>query len=210
MSLTKDHFHILPNNSVLLSLPFDEKIYFKGRIQVESIIKGDLLCYGGKFSPNSPFPIQVFSPKGYSLVFLQAQKSSQTQENLTNLDAKAKKFVKKNASNSTIVILSKLELSWQNEMENKLKYSDSKKQMFNLFNREEKWVKTDLEPFEMLLDINFVQLNQAGVRFLEFHDHWEYSIQSCVYASKTAMPRLVGIGGKPWHTSFGSVNTTLY
>lgn len=197
MSLTKDHFHVLPNNSVLLSLPFDQRVYFKGRIQVESVLRGDLLSYGGKFNQKSSFPIQVFSPKGYSLVFLQAAKCSPEKLDLNQLDAKAKKFVKK-ATDSTLVILSKLDLSWQDEVENKLKYSDSKKQMFNLFGREDKWIKSDLEPFEKLLDVNFVQQDQGEIkaRLLEFHDHWEYSVQNCLYTSKSETPRLVGIGGK--------------
>ena len=73
-------FHILPPlhpNSVakvLVYLPLQTPLYFKGKIKIIRVISGTLECLGNVMTPESVsgYGQSVFSPKGYSLLSLSA------------------------------------------------------------------------------------------------------------------------------------------
>ena len=206
MALTKDHFTILSENRVLIALPFTTKLYLKGKVQVESILKNSLEIFGAKFNAQSEFPIDVFSPKGYSLLYFEAiQDDSQNTTNKT-MDKKEQKILKKYQTefpNSTLFILSKMtSQSWTDFVEDLLKYSDSKKHKMALFGKE-KWIKDDPqvpERIEDILDISLFipeefQVNKA--RLLNKNPQWKTAIQSVKIAQDNGKhAKLIGTGGK--------------
>ena len=206
MALTKDHFTILSENRVLIALPFTTKLYLKGKVQVESILKNSLEIYGAKFNGQSEFPIDVFSPKGYSLLYFEAiQDDSQNTTNKT-MDKKEQKILKKYQTefpNSTLVILSKMtSQSWTDFVEDLLKYSDSKKHKMALFGKE-KWIKDDPqvpERIEDILDISLFipeEFQVGKARLLNKNPQWETAIQSVKIAQDNGKhAKLIGTGGK--------------
>ena len=110
MALTKEQFAILSENRALIALQFETKLYLKGKVEIESILKNSIEVFGAKFNAESEFPINVFSPKGYSLLYFEAIEDSK-HDDFKNYDKKEQKIMKrfmKDFQNSSIFILSKI------------------------------------------------------------------------------------------------------
>ncbi len=202
-ALGEDHFCVL-NDKVLISLPIGQRLYFKGKLQVNDILNGEIHVFGARFNSDSELPLEIYSPRGYSLIFIEADncKTESKRLKLSNLGSKDKKivekFVKKQSSNSAIFVASKLDLAWTKAVEHKLRFSDSRKQRIALFGREEKW-PSQVETIEKILDVSFVNPNEEGpkVRLLQLHSDWEVILQSTSLLSQNGdVPRIVVLGGK--------------
>ena len=72
MEVSEENFRHLTENRVLVVIPFGTKIYLKGKAQIFAIYSNSIDIFGAKFDANSNFPIDVFSPRGYSLLCFEA------------------------------------------------------------------------------------------------------------------------------------------
>ena len=206
-SLTKEHFAILSENRVLIALPIHSKLYLKGKVQIESILNNAIEIFGANFNGNSEFPIDVYSPKGYSLLYFEAIEDSKHNTDLKNYnDKKDQKIIKRFSSqfqDCSLFILNKMtDQPWTDYVEDILKYSDTKKHKMALFGKE-KWIKDDLqvpETIEDMLDISlFVTDEFEGfkARLLNKNPQWDYALQSVQIAQESGRhPKIIGAGGK--------------
>ena len=77
MKLSTKDFVNLSEDRILLSLPFETRLYLKGKVQIDAILSNEVQIYGGKFGVDSKFPIEIYSPRGYSLLYIESCKSSE-------------------------------------------------------------------------------------------------------------------------------------
>ena len=206
-ALKKEQFAILSESRVLIALPIHTKLYLKGKVQVESIVKNAIEIFGANFNAKSEFPIDVYSPKGYSLLYFEAIEDSKHSTDLKNYDDKKDQKILKRFSiqyqDCSLFILNKMtDQPWTDYVEDLLKYSDSKKHKMALFGKE-KWVKDDPqvpEPIEDILDISlFVaeEFEDFKARLLNKNPQWDYALQSVQIAQESGRhPKIIGTGGK--------------
>lgn len=176
MTLSSKNFSNLSGNRILLSLPFETRLYLKGKVQIDAILSNEILIYGGTFGIESKFPLEVYSPRGYSLLYIEACKCAEkyVTANLSKFNKQDDTIIQNvlNSSEScTVIVLSRLNTPWTGNVENMLKFSDSKRQKMALFGRE-KWRKDNQivpEKVEEILDISFVapiEFNEVRVRYV--------------------------------------------
>ena len=194
MPIFEENFCILADEKVIVAIPFEARLYLKGKVSIDSILCNDVSVFGGKFSPKSEFPIQVFSPRGYSLIYLESiQSGAKGNTDKKEYDKEDKKKIKKFVANygatSTVILFSKLDIPWTESMEFLLKFSDSKKQKMALFGKE-KWKKDYVivpENVEETLDVSFIvekEFDDIKFRLLEINEQWSYAVQSCLYVTE--------------------------
>ena len=164
MTLSSKDFCSLSENRILLDLPFQTRLYLKGKVKIDAILSNKIQVYGGSFGRESKFPLEIYSPRGYSLLYIESCKCSAENyvtENLSQFNEQDKTIIKKVLESSNfcaVIVLSKLDSPWTGNVENLLKFSDSKKQKMSLFGRE-KWRKDNQivpEKVEEILDVSFI------------------------------------------------------
>ena len=163
MKLSTKDFVNLSEDRILLSLPFETRLYLKGKVQIDAILSNEVQIYGGKFGVDSKFPIEIYSPRGYSLLYIESCKSSgESKDKTWSIFNKEDEDIIKNVITSSefcaVIVLSRLQTPWTENVENLLKFSDSKRQKMTLFGRE-KWrkdVQLVPEKVEEILDVSFI------------------------------------------------------
>lgn len=167
MTLSSKDFCSLSENRILLALPFQTRLYLKGKVKIDAILSNKIQVYGGSFGRESKFPLEIYSPRGYSLLYIESCKCPENYvtDNLSQFNEQDETIIKKVfESNSyghnfcAVIVLSKLDSPWTGNVENLLKFSDSKKQKMALFGRE-KWRKDNPivpDKVEEILDVSFI------------------------------------------------------
>ena len=163
MTLSSKDFCSLSENRILLALPFQTRLYLKGKVKIDAILSNKIQVYGGNFGRESKFPLEIYSPRGYSLLYIESCKCSENYvtDNLSQFNEQDETIIKKVLESSNfcaVIVLSKLDSPWTGNVENLLKFSDYKKQKMALFGRE-KWRKDNQivpEKVEEILDVSFI------------------------------------------------------
>ena len=137
-------FYNLSQNRILVALPFETRLYLKGKVQIDAILSNEVLIFGGKFGAQTQFPIEIYSPRGYSLLYIEAVKCEYTEKS-SDLSSFSKDDeiiinVMTKSEFCAVFVLSKLQTPWTENVENLLRFSDTKRQRMALFGRE-KWRK---------------------------------------------------------------------
>ena len=179
-----EHFIHLSDQKVAIALPFGERLYFKGKVKLVEVLYHELEVQGFKFDASfAKFPQEIYSPRGYSLLYLESymtEGSKPNQNDKSLKDKKIKKFVKSYKDNCCIFVLQKLDTTWTHYLEDALVFSDAKKQKMSIFGRDEKWKKDSIivpENVEEELDVNFVmkgEYQEMKMRLLNAKGNFEY------------------------------------
>jgi hypothetical protein len=190
--ISNDNFVVLTENEqVAVILPFTAgKIYFKGKIRMTSVLSGGIEILGAQFHQNSKMPVEIFSPRGYSLLSLEPFKTKNEIENpekLANFGKSDRKLLKSlisaNVGNSSVFVLQKLDSNWTHYLDSGLAFSDRKRQKIALFGREK--LNVSLAPeAEQVLDVNAIlpENSEIRARLLVSNQQWEQAVQSSLLA----------------------------
>ncbi len=188
MEFTESNFVRLSNDedAIAVILPFDKKIYFKGKVLLKSVISGGLECLGAKITSNPALQnLEVFSPRGYSLLCFQA---FQTETEAPIQDGGHAKevvdIVKKNGSFATVFVLKRLDSKWTDYLDSSFIFSDTKRQKVSLFGKD-KGISPLLSEAEAILDVNLAFLDSDNLlkgRLYHPNPEWESVVSSCITA----------------------------
>ena len=179
-----EHFTHLSDQRVAIALPFGERLYLKGKVKLVEVLYHELEVQGFKFDSSfEKFPQEIYSPRGYSLLYLESYMTKHPQPNQNDKPLKdkiIKKFVKSYKENCCIFVLQKLDTSWTHYLEDALVFSDAKKQKMSIFGKDDKWKKDTVivpENVEDELDVNFVikgEFQEMKMRLLNAKGNFEY------------------------------------
>ena len=187
MEVSESHFVKVNDNEdcVAVILPFDQRLYLKGKVKLKNVICGGLECFGAKFTPQCDVQnVEIYSPRGYSLLCFQSFKmDSPEQAEIKN--AQLRKLAKKFGPSATIFVLQKLDSDWCTMLEQGLRFSDSQRQSMSLFGKD-KVGRAINQGVEEQLDVNFAvsesDFQQLRARLYHSSPQWEVAVQNCLRA----------------------------
>ena len=177
--ISAENFVQLSEQQVAIALPFNQRLYLKGKIKLSSVLMNEVEVQGYKFTSNCHFPQEIYSPRGYSLLYFESIMSANNDFKTENCDKKIRKIVKNFGSTCSIFILEKLDTTWTHYLEKGLIFSDSKKQKMAIFGRE-KWKKDNIiaqETIEEVLDVSLIlqeEFEEMKFRLINVRGNWEY------------------------------------
>ena len=200
-------WHCLSPTQVLLLLPPEEKIHFKGKLQIR-VLSGKLSCLGSVLTTNTPSR-RVYSPKGYSLLSLTSIHSGDKKKKVWKLDnllalgldsTLAQRIINARPGNSPgcWVLLERLDDDhWTQVLDHYLPHCHSNHP--NLFGRDNQAPLVMSEEVERALQVNFYPSSpeESKVRLYKENAAWEKAIQSLRYTlNDLRQPRILITGGK--------------
>jgi len=194
-------FKTLTNQRTVIGLKHEEKFYFKGKILLK-VLAGrlEILGYSMTASSNSDF-VEVFSPRGYSLLYCQGFKDhKETDAHDKLLDEGLESVDAENLHSDCIIVIKKHEADWCRYLSENINKNRSK---MNLLNRDFKNLPQEIQndgvvaDVEKLLDINLVSPIAEYSRMFQVGEDWSLATQSIDWSLKNNItPKVVVAGGK--------------
>ncbi len=181
MEISEQNFVPLSDQDgeVAVILPFGSTFHIKGKVTLAAIFSGGLDICGSKFDSSNPENVDIYSPKGYSLLSFEAfEVEGKTPPEIVRPELR--KLVKKFSSSAAIYVMKKLETEWTHMLDSCLRYSDSQRHKIALFGRERGYDSVNSHAEEILnVTIVFPQ-NVSQIKCRLFHScpDWETAIQS--------------------------------
>ena len=181
-------FRTLENKRTVIGLKHEEKFYFKGKILLK-VLAGrlEILGYSMTASSNSDF-VEVFSPRGYSLLYCQGFKDhKETDAHDKLLDEGLESVDAENLHSDCIIVIKKHEADWCRYLSENINKNRSK---MNLLNRDFKNLPQEIQndgvvaDVEKLLDINLVSPIAEYSRMFQVGEDWSLATQSIDWSLK--------------------------
>lgn len=201
---TSENVILLSEDKVLFFFKEKDWVYFKGKVFVEVLI-GELEVIGATLKPEDG-PTEVFSPRGYSLLYLAGKRCDEKNKAVKDLEQQLAKHpvnhdLRKRLisewNGSTVAVLTRVNIV-NDSISKHLQYSSGG--TVSLFGREQNlgYSSGNLLEAEKRLSISFCSLNQdVRVRLYQPNPEWETAVLSAKIAIKDGgQPRLLAAGGK--------------
>jgi len=197
------NFKVISKEKVLLCLKHDTKFYFKGKISVK-VLKGKIEILGSTINPSSLYS-SVYSPRGYSLLYIHGLQDDSTDATDAENDLSAVLMEEgvsfdesKMISGDCILIVKNLRENWSKFVHDQLNV-DAK---LNLLHRDshlpvELQNSEEVQRVERLLDVNLIRSGRSKCRLFQAGEEWGVAVTSLGLARAAGnAPRLVAAGGK--------------
>jgi len=194
-------FKLISKEKAVIIMEAGALFHFKGKLQLK-VLKGSVEILGFKITPSEK-QHKVYSPRGYSLLSLQASLSSSDDPECKDLCTQLLKEglsldQSREASGDCIIIASRLEESWMNYLHTNINI----KTKINLLHRDLN-IPTLLQPggdFEQLekaLDVNLLDQSGSKSRLYLPGEEWGVSLTSInITLDKGDQPKVLAAGGK--------------
>jgi len=189
---------LISKDTALFSLPDNSSIYLKGKLDVK-VVRGSIEVLGHTIHP-SPIWTSLYSPRGFSLLYLGAKAGRDAQENISQqLVAEGVSFDEaKEAQGDCVLLVRKLDSDWAKFVHRHLNV----KAKMNLLNRDanlppELQHGEEVGLVEQALDVNLVHPHSRHLRMFTPGEEWHLALTSLEISLRNKVrPKLVVAGGK--------------
>ena len=189
---------LISKDTALFSLPDNSSIYLKGKLDVK-VVRGSIAVLGHTIHP-SPIWTSLYSPRGFSLLYLGAKAGRHAEENISQqLVAEGVSFDEsKEAQGDCVLLVRKLDSDWAKFVHRHLNV----KAKMNLLNRDanlppELQHGEEVGLVEQALDVNLVHPHARHLRMFTPGEDWHLALTSLEISQKNKVrPKLVVTGGK--------------
>ena len=188
---------LISKDTALFCLPDNSSIYLKGKLDVK-VVRGSIEILGHTIHP-SPNWTSVYSPRGFSLLYLGAKGGNSTQSISEQLVSEGVSFDEaKEVGGDCVFLARKLDSDWAKFVHRHLNV----KTKMNLLNRDanlppELQHSEDVRLVEQALDVNLVHPHSRHLRMFTPGEDWHLATTSVEISLRNKVtPKLVVAGGK--------------
>ena len=189
---------LILKDTALFCMADNSSIYLKGKLDVK-VMRGSIEVLGHIIHP-TPLWTSLYSPRGFSLLYLGARAGNSTQENISqHLVAEGVSFDEaKEVQGDCVLLVRKLDSDWAKFVHRHLNV----KAKMNLLNRDanlplELQHNEEVGLAEQTLDVNLVHPHSRHLRMFTPGVDWHLALTSLEISMRNKVtPRLVVAGGK--------------
>ena len=183
-------FKPISKDKVLVILADSCSVYLKGKVQVK-VLQGSVTVLGHSLQPSGRF-IPIYSPRGYSLLDLQAHGAAPPQDLQAKLMAEGVAFDDaKEVKGDCVLVVRRLAEAWTKYLHTCLNV----KTKMNLLNRDQNLPaelqhEEEVAAVEKVLDINLVHPEAGHLRLFRPGEDWGLGLESVDITRRSgAQPR---------------------